>query len=582
MMDSDVSAESPDSYENVFCNPVFQLDEENDETEGDYNVDVYLDAPEAPAAGGCAPDSFRAAPHPVLPASEGRLSGRGALLSAAALLLIAAGLCIVLLLVLRHVKSNTGESFLLEGSSHNRSAPQPTNTSTASPPGNQHTRFTSCGGLLTGPWGTLASPNHPGPYPPDSHCVWLIRLTPPLLVQIHVSSLAVEGPSPCLFDWLEVREETGKTAAVTRFCGSVAPATLNTNSSSVLVSFHSDASIGGGGFSAQYLSVLPGQKSCSREEFLCDAGRCLLPVSVCDGQPNCQDRSDEEHCGQKHKECGGKFRGESGSLSSPNHPKPYPHQQLCTWHISVEDGHVVRLSFQNFSLEAQDVCEFDYVEVYDGTDADSDSVLGRFCGPAPPPDLTSSGPVMTVLFVADEGVADSGFHASFRAVSPSERTCGPAEFVCGSGECLHRDWLCDGWSDCADAADEQHCINSTYPPFTSSCEPVQVEMCRGLSYNLTSFPNIWLSISDQREAASLLHKYRVLMEIGCFQSLRRLLCGVFVPQCSAQSGVLQPCQSVCSSAEQQCAQTLTPLGLSWPFSCHLLPASHDPAECSLP
>ncbi len=52
-----------------------------------------------------------------------------------------------------------------------------------------------------------------------------------------------------------------------------------------------------------------------------------------------------------------------------------------------------------------------------------DVSLSRFCGPALPPDLTSSGPVMTVLFVADEGVADSGFYASFRAVSLSESEC---------------------------------------------------------------------------------------------------------------------------------------------------------------
>lgn len=43
----------------------------------------------------------------------------------------------------------------------------------------------------------------------------------------------------------------------------------------------------------------------------------------------------------------------------------------------------------------------------------------------------------------------------------------------------------------------------------SSCEPIEVEMCQGLSYNLTSFPNIWLSIADQREAAALLRQYRV-------------------------------------------------------------------------
>ncbi len=107
-------------------------------------------------------------------------------------------------------------------------------------------------------------------------------------------------------------------------------------------------------------------ESCSREELMCDGGRCLLPVSVCDGQINCEDGSDEANCSQKHKgdysndvttqsvipqsfisldsknynryhdylsifwllECGGTITGEYGSLSSPNHPKPYPHQQV--------------------------------------------------------------------------------------------------------------------------------------------------------------------------------------------------------------------------------------------------------------
>ncbi len=44
----------------------------------------------------------------------------------------------------------------------------------------------------------------------------------------------------------------------------------------------------------------------------------------------------------------------------------------------MEDGRVIRLSFQNLSLETQDVCEFDYVEVYDGADADANTVLGRW------------------------------------------------------------------------------------------------------------------------------------------------------------------------------------------------------------
>uniref|UniRef100_A0A665V4E4 Membrane frizzled-related protein n=1 Tax=Echeneis naucrates TaxID=173247 RepID=A0A665V4E4_ECHNA len=412
---------------------------------------------------------------------------------------------------------------------------------------------------------------HPGSYPPNSLCVWMIRVPPPSLVQIHVSHLAVEGPSPCLFDWLEVQEQTEFVCLTCRFCGNVAPPTLNTNSSTVWVTFHSDGTIAGTGFTAQYRAVRPGHKSCSREEFMCDGGRCLLPVSVCDGRQNCHDQTDEANCSHKHKECGGQMTGPHGYLSSPNHPKPYPHQQLCVWYISVEEGHVITLSFRNFSLETQDVCDFDYVEVHDSDDRGAGRVLGRFCGTTVPTDLTSSGPHMTVVFVADEGVADSGFNATYRAVSVLDSD----QFACRTGECLPQQWLCDGWNDCADGADEHS---------SSSCEFIEVEMCQGLSYNLTSFPNIWLSIADQREAATLLQQYRVkvLMELACFNPLQRLVCGMFLPQCSPQGGVLQPCRSVCSLAEQQCSQALDLLSFSWPFNCHLLPDSQDPMECSLP
>lgn len=99
-------------------------------------------------------------------------------------------------------------------------------------------------------------------------------------------------------------------------------------------------------------------------------------------------------------DCGGQKTGPSGSLSSPNHPRNYPHQQvetgiiccrccllnspasspppqLCIWQLSVEEGHVITLSFRNFSLETQDVCEFDYVEVHDSPSTGAGRVLGR-------------------------------------------------------------------------------------------------------------------------------------------------------------------------------------------------------------
>uniref|UniRef100_A0A3B3R4C5 Membrane frizzled-related protein n=1 Tax=Paramormyrops kingsleyae TaxID=1676925 RepID=A0A3B3R4C5_9TELE len=397
----------------------------------------------------------------------------------------------------------------------------------------QNTGQQECGGILTDPAGSFSSPNHPGPYPPDTLCLWVIRVPPPALVQLRVSSLAVEGPHPCLFDWLDIKSGD-------RFCGNVAPPTVNTNSSTVWVTFRSDSSFAGGGFTAQYQAILP------------------------------------------HQNCGGQMTGTAGSLSSPNHPKPYPHQQLCRWQITVAEGHVISLKFHNFSLESQETCQFDYVEVHDSGRTGDGRVLGRFCGTSRPPELTSSGPLMTVLFVADEGVADSGFLASYQAIALSESVCSPERFTCGSGECVHQNWLCDGWNDCARSR-TQHIV-SLPSTLDSSCEPIKVEMCHGLSYNFTSFPNIWLSITDQREASAVLRQYKVslALEVPCFQALRRLVCAVVVPQCSPQGGVLQPCRSICISTQQQCSQALELLTLSWPFNCLLFPDGREQVECALP
>uniref|UniRef100_UPI0037E7224E membrane frizzled-related protein n=1 Tax=Semicossyphus pulcher TaxID=241346 RepID=UPI0037E7224E len=588
-----VYSDSTDIYKNVFCNPAFELEGEREERVEGFRTTSSTPEPIKPPTASLGWGLFGVCAMRL----RGPGCGWGVVVVSAAALLLLTAVGLALALILTQIKGQEVEDQMLstsppdllsagDGASHTLptiSANRSQLDSTASPPPARiPPSETRCGGVLTDSEGSFSSPNHPGSYPPNLLCVWVIRVPPPSLVQIHVSSLTIEGPSPCLFDWLEVQEQIEQSSVVTRFCGNVAPPTVNTNSSTVWVTFRSDGSITGSGFTAQYKAILPGHKSCSREEFMCDGGRCLLPVSVCDSHPNCHDQTDEANCSHKHKECGGQKTGPHGYLSSPNHPRPYPHQQFCMWYISVEEGNVITLSFRNFSLETQDVCEFDYVEVHDSADAGAGRVLGRFCGTTFPPDLTSSGPHMTVVFVADEGVADSGFNATYQAVSVLDRTCGPSQFACSTGECLQQQWLCDGWNDCPDGADEQGCGNSTYPPFTSACESIEVEMCQGLSYNVTSFPNIWLSISDQREAATLLRPYRVLMELACFEPLRRLVCGMFLPQCSPQGGVLQPCRSVCSSAEQQCSHALDLFSFSWPFNCHLLPDSQDPMECSLP
>uniref|UniRef100_A0A663E9K9 Membrane frizzled-related protein n=1 Tax=Aquila chrysaetos chrysaetos TaxID=223781 RepID=A0A663E9K9_AQUCH len=419
----------------------------------------------------------------------------------------------------------------------------------------------ACGGTLRGPEGSFSSPNYPGPYPPDALCIWRIEVGPGLAIQLKMETFSVEGTASCLFDRVELYEEQG--VGPLAFCGNVAPPTFNTNSNHLRVTFVSDSSVGAPGFSARYRAVAPSEKSCAWDEHFCDQGLCLHLGFVCDGFHDCADKSDEANCSLKHKggPCGGPLTTLEGHFSTPSHPQPYPHQQLCLWQISVPVGHVIDLHFHNFSLESHEDCSFDFVEVHDSAGTGAASLMGRFCGHQLPPTLTSSRHVMTVLFVADEGVADNGFFATYQGAGCPEGLCGnhPWGFS-------RPDWINE----------------APHPVVGSVCEPVEVEMCLGLGYNATSFPNIWLAIPDQEGAAEVLQDYQTLMELACYQHLRLLICSLFVPKCTPDGGVLQPCRAVCLAAELRCQQSLGLLGILWPINCNILPDSNDPVECFQP
>ena len=63
------------------------------------------------------------------------------------------------------------------------------------------------------------------------------------------------------------------------------------------------------------------------------------------------------------KGCGGNYTMKSGSIVSRNYPNPYPSNTDCEWLITVEDRHVVELTFTNFDVETAENCTFDHVAV---------------------------------------------------------------------------------------------------------------------------------------------------------------------------------------------------------------------------
>ncbi|XP_039722571.1 membrane frizzled-related protein [Pteropus medius] len=437
----------------------------------------------------------------------------------------------------------------------------------------------TCGGLLPGPRGFFSSPNYPDPYPPNAHCVWHIQVATDHAIQLKIEALSLESVASCLFDRLEISPEP--EGPLLRVCGRVPPPTLNTNASHLQVAFVSDSSVEGFGFHAWYQAVAPGHGSCAHDEFSCDQLICLLPDSVCDGFANCADSSDETNCSAQFSGCGGNLTGLQGTFSAPGYLQEYFHQQLCTWHISVPAGHGIELQFHNFSLEAQDECKFDYVEVYETSNSGALSLLGRFCGAEPPPRLISSYHQLAVLFRTDRGINSRGFSATYQALNATENPCGPRESSCRDGGCENLQWMCDTWRDCTNSSDDK-CSRPLFPPPELACEPIQVEMCIGLSYNTTAFPNIWVGMATQEEVVEILRSYKSLTSLPCYQNFRRLLCGLLVPHCTPLGSVLPPCRSVCQDAERQCQSGLALLGTPWPFNCNRLPEALGLEACAQP
>uniref|UniRef100_A0A3P8XAH9 Procollagen C-endopeptidase enhancer 2b n=1 Tax=Esox lucius TaxID=8010 RepID=A0A3P8XAH9_ESOLU len=117
--------------------------------------------------------------------------------------------------------------------------------------------------------------------------------------------------------------------------------------------------------------------------------------------------------------CGGNITGDSGVIGSPGYPGVYPPNTKCVWRITVPEGKVVVLSFRFIDMESDNLCRYDYVDVY--SSHVNGQRLGRFCGTFRPGALVSTGNKMLIQMVSDANTAGSGFLAVYSTAQPHER-----------------------------------------------------------------------------------------------------------------------------------------------------------------
>ena len=122
--------------------------------------------------------------------------------------------------------------------------------------------------------------------------------------------------------------------------------------------------------------------------------------------------------------CGDALTGSSGFLTSKNFPKNFPKIPDCAWNITVPVGHIIRLTFLNFTLEPNE--DTDCSNSLGGarvfiTNVASDDGVPKFklCGQKIPNPVYSVGNFVQVSLLTVNNVF-SGFNLTYEAISPQD------------------------------------------------------------------------------------------------------------------------------------------------------------------
>ncbi|XP_035220366.1 complement C1s-A subcomponent-like isoform X2 [Stegodyphus dumicola] len=227
---------------------------------------------------------------------------------------------------------------------------------------------------VAGSGGTLTSPKYPDNYPSNVDCRWQLTATEPnATIYLRIDKLHIEPDTDCKLDYLQVYLGASTLApSLGPFCGNINDRVLKTNSSKLLLVFHSDPVYEDKGFAIDYFTQT--QKDCQ--------------TSLTEG---------------------------SGVLRSPGFPENYPDSIDCWTLITVNSNKKITLFFDTLDLEYGENCTFDYVKIFDGATRDS-PVLGSVCSHLSETKFESSNNFLLIHFHSDESVNKRGYRAHYSSI----------------------------------------------------------------------------------------------------------------------------------------------------------------------
>ncbi|XP_055949985.1 mannan-binding lectin serine protease 1-like isoform X1 [Argiope bruennichi] len=243
---------------------------------------------------------------------------------------------------------------------------------------------------VSGNGGTISSPGYPEKYPSNTDCRWLlVSEDPNATLFLRIDTLQIEPDTNCKLDYLQVHLGSSTLApALDPLCGNIKDRVIKTNSSTLLVVFHSDPVYEDRGFSVDY--------------FTQSAGDCKTSLT-----------------------------GSSGVIRSPGFPNNYPDKTDCWTLITVKEDKKIALHFDSLDLEYGDNCTFDYVQIYDGATRES-RLLAQVCSRQDISHYESTANNLLIHFHSDESVNRKGYRAQYSAIG--KRTLVTGDCLWESGD----------------------------------------------------------------------------------------------------------------------------------------------------
>ncbi|XP_029110994.1 cubilin [Scleropages formosus] len=235
-----------------------------------------------------------------------------------------------------------------------------------------------CGGILnaTSSVQTISSPSYPNAYPNFISCRWTLDAPPQENIKVSVQYFHLQPSQSCSQNYLEMKDwPTGDYGQVHRFCGTDTHVPdFYTYGRTMHLTFKSEAFVAENGFSLTYQVA-----GCSRV-----------------------------------------YEQSYGYLKSPGWPEVYPHDTDCGIVLRAPQNSSISLFFNSFDLETHPNCAYDFLEVRNGSAADS-PLLAKFCGSTLPSPVFPRANQVFLRFKSDFSDARNGFEITWTS---SPQGCG--------------------------------------------------------------------------------------------------------------------------------------------------------------